>query len=200
VPEGHTVSDGIDPDSWHLKYIKMDDIIKMVSKFGPGALMAKFDIESCYRNIAVHPLDHHLLGLKWCNSYYMDLALPTLGLCSAPAIFNSVADVVEWILVNNYHIDNLLHYLDDFISAAPANSSICASKLHVAVLVVARLSLPLHPQKCLGPASSMVVLGIELDTMAQIARLPTNTFSSIQGILSPSGLPTNAARKRNFSH
>ena len=182
-PQGHSVNDGIDADSWHLQYIKIDDIIKMVSKFGPGALMAKFDIESAYRNIAVHPLDRHLLGLKWRNSYYMDLALP-FGLRSAPAIFNSVADVVEWILVNNYGIDDLLHYLDDFILAAPATSSICASNLHVAVSVVAKLGLPLHPQKCLGPASCMVVLGIELDTVAQIARLPTDKFSSIQDVLS----------------
>ena len=42
-PQGHSVNDGIDPDSWHLQYIKRDDIIKVVSKFGPGALMAKFD-------------------------------------------------------------------------------------------------------------------------------------------------------------
>ena len=75
----------------------MDDIIKVVSKFGPGAVMAKFDIESAYRNIAIHPLDRHLLGFKWCNAYYIDLALP-FGLCSAPAIFNSVAELVEWIL------------------------------------------------------------------------------------------------------
>jgi len=120
-PQGHSVNDGIDPDSWHLQYIKIDDIIMMVSKFGPGALMAKFDIMS-----AVHPLDHHLLGLKWHNLYYMDLALP-FRLRSAPAIFNSVADEAEWILVNNYGIDDPLHYLDDFITAAPANSSVCAS-------------------------------------------------------------------------
>ena len=43
----------------------MDDIIKMVSKFGPGALMAKFDIESAYQNIAINPSDRHLLGLNW---------------------------------------------------------------------------------------------------------------------------------------
>ena len=43
LPQGHSVNDGINPESWHLQYIKMDDIIKMVSKFGPGALMAKFD-------------------------------------------------------------------------------------------------------------------------------------------------------------
>ena len=90
---GHSVNDAIDPDSWHLQYIKMDDIIRMVSKFGPCALMAKFDIESAYRNIAIHPLDRHLLGLKWRNAYYIDLALP-FGLGSAPAIFNSVAELV----------------------------------------------------------------------------------------------------------
>ena len=106
----------------------------MVSKFGRCALMTKFDIYSAYRNIAVHPLDRRLLSLKWRNSDYMDLALP-FGLRSAPAIFNSMADVVEWSLVNNYGIDDLLHYLDDFILAAPANSSICASNLHVAVSV-----------------------------------------------------------------
>ena len=49
----------------------MDDIIKMVSKFGPGALTAKFDIESAYRNIAIHPLDRHLLGLKWRNDTFI---------------------------------------------------------------------------------------------------------------------------------
>ena len=127
-PEGHSVNDGIDPVAWHLQYIKVDDIIKMVSKFGPGALMAKFDIESAYRNIAIHPSDRHLLGMKWRNAYYVDLALP-FGLRSAPAIFNSVADLVEWIFVNNYGINDLLHYLDDFIMEAPANSSICASYL-----------------------------------------------------------------------
>ena len=82
----------------------------------------------------------------------MDLAVP-FGLRSAPAIFNLVADVVEWILVNNYGIDDLLHYLDDFITAAPANSSVCAANLQVAVSVLARLGLPLRLQKCLGPAS-----------------------------------------------
>ena len=181
-PEGHSVNDGIDPVAWHLQYIKVDDIIKMVSKSGPGALMAKFDIESAYRNIAIHPSDRHLLGMKWRIAYYVDLALP-FGLCSAPAIFNSVADLVEWILVNNYGINDLLHYLDDFIMAAPANSSICTSYLQVAVSVVACLGLPLHPQKCLGPASCMVVLGIELDTAAQIARLPADRFLAIQDVL-----------------
>ena len=50
--------------------------------------------------------------------------------------------------------------------------------------MVATLGLPLHPQKCLGPASCIVVLGIELVTAAQIARLPADKFTAIQEVLS----------------
>ena len=54
--------------------------------------------------------------MKWQESYYVDLTLP-FGLRSAPYIFNSVADMVEWILVHSYEVSDLLHYLDDFITA-----------------------------------------------------------------------------------
>ena len=60
----------------------MDDIIKLVFNFGPGTLMAKFDIETAYWNIAIHPSDRHLLGLKWHNAFYIDLILP-FGLSSS---------------------------------------------------------------------------------------------------------------------
>ena len=68
----------------------------MVSKFGQGALMAKFDVEAAYRNLAVHPSDRYLIGMKWRSMFYVDLALP-FGLRSAPYIFNFVADLAEWI-------------------------------------------------------------------------------------------------------
>ena len=80
------------------------------------------------------------------------------------------------MLVHNYSVED---YLDDFILAAAANSVVCAS-----IAVVARLGLPLHLQKCLGLASCMVVLGIELDTAAQISRLPADKFSALQEALS----------------
>ena len=120
-PGGLSVSGGINPKDFSLQYIMVDQIISMVSKFGRGALMAKFDVEAAYRNIAVHPSDRYLLGMWWRNQFYVDLALP-FGLHSALNIFNSVADMVEWILINSYDVPNLLHYLDNFITAGPPNS------------------------------------------------------------------------------
>ena len=81
-----------------MQYIRVDDIIKMVSRFGQGALMAKFDVEAAYHNLAVHPTDRYLIGIEWRSMFYVDLALP-FGLRSAPYIINSVADLVEWILL-----------------------------------------------------------------------------------------------------
>jgi hypothetical protein len=59
-PEGQSVNDGIDPESWTLQYIKIDDVVAMVAKHGPGVLMAKFDVECAYRNIPVHPAERYI--------------------------------------------------------------------------------------------------------------------------------------------
>ncbi|KXJ26736.1 hypothetical protein AC249_AIPGENE9228 [Exaiptasia diaphana] len=181
-PDGLSVNDGIDADSFSLQYIKVDDIIRMVDAYGPGALMAKFDVLAAFRNIAIHPADRPLLGMMWHSEYYVDLALP-FGLRSAPFIFDSVASLVEWILRNNYQVPSLLHYLDDFILAGPPQSDTCRKSLVTAIKVCARLGLPLHPDKCEGPATSLVVLGIELDSVNRTARLPAGKLSRLRTLL-----------------
>ena len=54
---GASVNNGIDPDKFTLhNYSSVDQVICMVSKFGKGVLMPKFDVEAVYCNIAVHQL------------------------------------------------------------------------------------------------------------------------------------------------
>ena len=45
------MTDGINPDEFSLHYITVDQVIRMVSQFGKGALTAKFDVESAYRTL-----------------------------------------------------------------------------------------------------------------------------------------------------
>lgn len=68
-------------------YNKVDHIIPMISKFGPGALMANFDVEAAYRNTPMHPDDHFLLGLKWLQSLPLLLDINEL-LLGLPHAFN----------------------------------------------------------------------------------------------------------------
>ena len=170
-PGGASVNDSINPNEFYT-----------VSQFGQGALMAKFDVEAAYWNIAIHPSDRFLLGMKWRSKFYVDLALP-FGLRSAPYIFNCVAELVEWILVNNYKVPDLLHYLDDFITVGPPDSPQCAQNLSTASLVCDRLGLPLHPGKCVGPTPVLAVLGIELDSLAQVARLPDEKLQALKELI-----------------
>ena len=79
--------------------------------------------------------------------------------------------MVEWILVNNYQIPDLLHYLDDFITASPPDSPQCALNLRTALRVCECLGLHLPVGKCMGHFPVMTVLGIQLDSLAQVAHL-----------------------------
>ena len=134
------------------------------------------------RNVAVHPEDRYLLGMKWQGQFFMDLALP-FGLRSAPFIFNSIADMVEWIIINRYNVADLMHYLDDFLTAGPAHSNQCAYNLQTALAICRSLGLPLHPGKCMGPSTCLTVLGIELDSVQQVAHLPAEKLAALKNLI-----------------
>ena len=36
-----------------------------------------------------------------------------------------MADMAEWIILNKYNVADLMHYLDDFITAGPADCDQC---------------------------------------------------------------------------
>jgi hypothetical protein len=84
--------------------------------------------------------------MKWHEHFFIDLALP-FGLRSAPFIFNSLADLFEWIFVNNYLVPQLLHYLDDYFTLGPQASPICAHSLHAIQQVAIDTGIPLAPEK-----------------------------------------------------
>ena len=103
--------------------------------------MAKFDVASAYRNVAIHPDDHPLLGRQWRGQYFVDLVLP-FGMLSAPFIFTAIADLVEWIMVHNYDVTFLHHYLDDFLTLGPPSSPVCHNNLQTCVRLCKQLGLP----------------------------------------------------------
>lgn len=111
-PEGLSVNDGIQEALCSLSYVSVEDATKGVVAKGRGALLAKVDVKSAYRNVSIHPDDRWLMGMLWEGGLYIDTALP-FGLRSAPKIFTAIADAVEWV-VKQEGVDFVLHYLDDF--------------------------------------------------------------------------------------
>ena len=97
APEGQSVNDGIKKELASLAYISVDEVVTEVLRKGKGALLAKMDVKQAYRNIPVHPLDRHLLGMQWKGEVFVDMVLP-FGLRSAPLLFTAVADALQWAM------------------------------------------------------------------------------------------------------
>ena len=118
APEGFSVNDGVDPLLCSVAYSSVDDAVQVLRRMGKGAELAKFDLESAYRHIPVHPQDRILLGMRWKGQIYLDGALP-FGLRSAPKLFTMVADALQWIM-GRRGVGISIHYLDDFLIMGPS--------------------------------------------------------------------------------
>ena len=64
-PVGLSINDGIDQELSSLKYVSVDDTVRLILDLGLGTLIAKLDIESTYRIVPVHPSVRLLLGILW---------------------------------------------------------------------------------------------------------------------------------------
>lgn len=126
--------------------------------------MAKMDIKQAYRNIPVHPADRRLLGMKWIDKVFIDMALP-FGLRSAPLIFSVVADALAWTM-KHQGVGWLAHYEDDFITVGLLGSAEYGIYTDIMHKVCESTVMPVEPEKDEGPTTTISFLGVELDSIA----------------------------------
>ena len=170
APDGLSINDFIDPFSYSLKYCSIDDACTIINKLGPGALLSKINLKDAFRLIPIQSSDWNLLGICWRQKFYIDTCLP-FGLRSAPYLFNRGSIALHWIFKNNYGIEHLLHYLDDYFAAGPANSDACEKNLHAMLALCEKLNVPIKPSKVEGPTTTLTFLGILLNTTSMEASI-----------------------------
>ena len=178
APAGQSINDGIAKDNFSLHYSSVDDATRILSRLGKGAFLAKVDLKSAFRMVPVQRDDWELLGIQWKQAFYVDTCLP-FGLRSAPYLFNQFAEALQWILQNNYGFECLIHYLDDYLIITPANFSECHHLLTIFLSVCKLLGIPVAFDKVEGPATLIVFLGLELDSVKQQIRLPVDKLEAI---------------------
>ena len=131
--------------------------------------------------VPVHPEDHRLLGMIWNGQVYVDTCLP-FGLCSAPKIFSAVADGIAWVM-HCKGLQSIIHYLDDFLLVGPPRDlTSCQSDLTTALETCASLGFPIAPEKVEGPSTTIVFLGIEIDSVVQELRLPEEKLTRMKAL------------------
>jgi hypothetical protein len=173
-PPRRSTNDGIPLPARAIEYICLSDVYAMVRQAGKGCILLKKDIKDAFRNIPVAPSQQWLLGFMWKGKYYQERCLP-FGLATAPFIFNLFAEAFHWILQSYLRIQHILHYLDDFIFALPALETIPA-EIKVFDKAYGELTDTLgipRAEKKDATGTCITVLGIEIDTVQMIARLPS---------------------------
>lgn len=180
-PKGHSVNDGIDPALCSLSYTTVEMAAQRVLSLGKGTLLAKLDLKSAYRMVPVHPDDRHLLGMEWQGKVLVDTALP-FGLRSAPKVFNVLADCLQWIFQHS-GIKHVLHYLDDYLLAGKPESGECGEGLQRALALCEELGAQVSREKLEGPGTSIVFLGIILDTTNLELRLPDDKLQRLRQLI-----------------
>ena len=190
-PPGDSVNDHIDPDLYRCIYASFDQAVSLVKKHGVGTLMAKLDLADAFKHILVRPEDWPLLCSSWdivqadgsvLRQYYVDLFLP-FGLCSSPAIFNHYANALEFAMWAN-SVQDLLHYLDDYFTAGPADTGDCQHNIGKMVQVCRDLGFTVNPSKVTPPASVTNFLGIDIDSVQGVARIDPECLQAISQELS----------------
>lgn len=180
-PRGFSVNDRISKEDFSVQYSSFDEAVNLIKSLGPNCYMAKLDIKHAFRLCPVHADDWHLLGYLWKNRYYFDVVLP-FGGRSSPFIFNNFADLLTWILIVIILVTNLKHYLDDFITAHCTKSQ-CQYVVDAIIHTFSLIGVPLAEDKIIGPVQVITYLGIEIDTINLVLRLPHQKFCNLMSEL-----------------
>ena len=101
--------------------------------------------------------------MHWQDNFYI-LRLPfglrshSLPLAPCPFFFNHLADAFEWLLKNNYHIQDLMHEMDNYFTVGSPNSSMSTHNVETIPDVASQVGIPLTPDKLVGPTTRVVFL------------------------------------------
>lgn len=181
-PDGASINDFIPDELCSVSYTTVDDAIKQIKKLGKSCLLAKTDIASAFRILPVHPDDHELLGIQFNGDFYYDKCLP-MGCSISCSIFETFSTALQWIACTKFGVPAMLHILDDFLFLGSPDSSICKLALHQFMSMCDVLGVPIKGEKTEGPSTTLIFLGIELDTVNMEARLPEEKIVKIQNAL-----------------
>eukprot|EP01113_Clastostelium_recurvatum_P022571 TRINITY_DN2697_c0_g1_i3.p1 TRINITY_DN2697_c0_g1~~TRINITY_DN2697_c0_g1_i3.p1 ORF type:complete len:528 (+),score=127.40 TRINITY_DN2697_c0_g1_i3:3333-4916(+) len=174
-PKGRNVNSFRRPPKF--KFDSIDDALRLVKR---DHFMAKVDLKGAYRHVPIFPGHHKFFGFVWGKHYYKDKFMG-FGWSWAPWIFTILGRAVVWI-AGRRGIRLLLVYIDDFLIIAESEGS--AQKAYDIFLeLLGELGLDHEPKKCVPPTKCIIFLGIEIDSAAMEARVPTARLQKLHALV-----------------
>ena len=194
-PSGSSVNDSINKEEFPTNYVHFDVATTLVRKMGRGCFLSKIDIKHAFRILPVRPEDWPLLVYFWEGHYYVDLKLP-FGGRSSPSIFTNFADLLCWILTTNYKLV-AIHYADDYLLFTIPCLLRARENLEILLQVFEFLGIPVALDKLVGPATVVIYLGIQINTMEFTISIPSDKMEEMLSLL-PKWCSRRTCKKRKL--
>ena len=182
-PKGASVNASVQKDvylgtQYVLNYPSIDSLTSSQVKLGPAALIYEVDISRAFRQIKIDSRDIDLLGLIFQDQYFIDRLVP-FGYRNGNKIFQRCMDAVRFTM-QQHGFPHLFNYIDDLIyTGLPSNIH---NSFHFLLNLLQELGLEISRKKLVPPSTSMVYLGIHIDTINRTLSIPDQKLAEIVDI------------------
>ena len=193
-PMGNAVNDGVAPDtylgtSFILTYPSIDDITDQVVRLGRGCCLYKIDISRAFRHVKMDPGYYNKLGLKW-NDFFFDSCL-AFGFRHGSSIFQRISDAVRYIMLKYDH--HIINYCDDLIGYGLPSK--IQQSFNTLCKILGELGLTISETKLVAPSTSVVCLGVLINTVEGTISVPPDKLEKIKAICVKWGVKTKTNKR-----
>jgi hypothetical protein len=161
APEGNSLNDFI--DKLECRVIAFEAAVAMIETAGPGARLAKFDVDSAFRTVRVRDDDLQLLGFSHLGKFAFD-SVCSFGARTSPPIWERVATALNWVFVRVDGIERVVHWVDDFLFCWRVYED-ADEEFAAALARCERLGIPVKPPKTVWPCTKLTFAGFLFDTV-----------------------------------
>ena len=174
-PIGNAVNDYCTTD-WKQKFSTVDEAAARMTE---GCYFAKVDLKSAYRSVSIGQRSQQVTGLKWQfngHTVYMRDTKLCFGARLSPGIFHRLTQAVKRMMARRGY-DLVVVYLDDFLIISQSKIE-CQKALSILIQLLRKLGFSIHWGKVVDPTTKITFLGIELDSVEMMLRLPDEKLQS----------------------
>ena len=193
-PKGYSINAGVDKNSYlgsefALTFPTVDDIMKELTRLGPGAHLYKIDISRVFRHLNIDLRDYDLLGLHW-DGAYVDTCL-LFSSRHGSQNFQCVSDTLHYTMHRQGF--PVINYIDDFIRFSTPN--VASQSFACLTQLLECLGLTISQKKLIPPTTSAICLGMLIDTKKGSISIPDEKLSQIRRTISEWLLKSNCTKK-----
>ena len=159
---------------FRLQYPTIDDFTDRLRTLGRNTPMYKIDLSRAFRQLRVDPADYPLLCLEWRWRYYWDTSV-AFGHRAGGLGCIRLTDSIRYLhSKQGFHLTS---YVDDLMSAELGPRA--QAGFDTLCKLLSNLCIPLSQSKIIPPSTTMVCLGIHIDSVLQTLSIPKQKLRDI---------------------